>query len=128
MIPFKVTSRDIPLSDSMYSEVERHMEALERFADRILHCEIILSRPHVHAKKTRMHHVRIQLKMSRKAIVIDREPEKNIRHTSFKLALQDAFKLVERKLEERFQKVPRGLQNPPHPHPPPRRRRGQRSR
>lgn len=105
MIPFKVTSRDIPLSDSMHAAVEQHMESLERFADRILHCEVILSRPHSHHKKGAAHHVRIQIKMPRKSIIIDREPEKTDRHATFRVALQDAFKLVERKLEGDRKKI-----------------------
>ena len=106
MIAFKVTSRDIPLSDSMYAAVEKHVEHLERFSDRILHCEVILSRPHSHhQRKTRFHHVRIQLKLPRRAIIIDREKEKNMKHTSFRSALQDAFKLAERQLETEFKKL-----------------------
>jgi ribosome-associated translation inhibitor RaiA len=106
MIAFKVTSRDIPLSDSMYAAVEKHIDHLERFSDRILHCEVILSRPHSHhQRKTRYHHVRIQLKLHKGAIIIDREPEKNIKHTAFRTALQHAFKLATRQLEGEFKKL-----------------------
>src|SRR4051812_26779979 len=105
MVTYKLTSRDIPLSESMYAMVEEQMQTLERFFDRILRFEVVLSRPHLHHRKNRFHHVRIQLKTLRNNIVIDRECEKNPRHMSFKLALQDAFHSVERRLETDVQKM-----------------------
>lgn len=106
MVTYKITSRDIPLSESMYAAVEEQIQLLGRFFDRILHCEIILSRPHSH-HKNKFHHVQIRLKMPHKNIIVDREPETNDRHLSFRLALQDAFHLVERRLENEMSRVRR---------------------
>jgi len=102
---YKVTSRDIPLSASMTAAVEEHIFNLQRFYDRVLRCDVVLSRPHCHHRKTRFHHVRINLKTPRREIIIDREPEKNIRHISFRLALQDAFHTLERRLENEVEKM-----------------------
>lgn len=105
MVTYKITSRDIPLSESMYAAVEEQIQLLQRFFGRILHCEVVLSRPHLHHKKNRFHHVQIRLKTPHKNIIVDREPEKNDRHISFRLALQDAFQAAQRRLEDEVKRV-----------------------
>jgi ribosomal subunit interface protein len=105
MVTYKLTSRDIPLSESMYAAVEEQIAMLERFVSRVAHCEIVLSRPHMHHRKNRFHHVRLRLKMPTRDIVIDREVEKNSRHLSFKLALHDAFDSLQRRLENEVHKM-----------------------
>jgi len=105
MVTYKITSRDIPLSESMYAAVEEQIQLLQRFFGRILHCEVVLSRPHSHHKKNRFHHVQIRLKTPHRNIIVNREPEKNDRHISFRLALQDAFHAVERRLETEVGRV-----------------------
>lgn len=108
MVTYKVTSRDIPLSESMYAAVEEQIQLLERFFDRVVRCEVVLSRPHSRHRKNRFHHVRIRLKTPNRDIVVDREMEKNSRHMSFKLALQDAFHALQRRLEDEVKKM-RGI-------------------
>jgi ribosomal subunit interface protein len=105
MVPFKVTSRDIPLSQSMISAIEMHLENLERFLHRLVRCEIVLSRPHVHHKRARNHHIRLHVKTRLGDIIINREPDKSARHTSFKVALYDAFRSLERQLVTESRKL-----------------------
>jgi ribosome-associated translation inhibitor RaiA len=92
----------------MYALVEEQVQLLERLINRVAHCEIVLSRPHLHHKKNRFHHVRIRLKLPNRDIIIDREVEKNSRHISFRLALQDAFHSLQRRLETEIDKM-RGM-------------------
>jgi ribosome-associated translation inhibitor RaiA len=92
----------------MYAMVEEQIGLLERLINRVAHCEIVLSRPHLHHRKNRFHHVRLRLKLPNRDIIIDREVEKNSRHLSFKLALQDAFHNLQRRLETEIDKM-RGL-------------------
>src|SRR5438309_10799316 len=105
MVTYTLTSRDIPLSESMYAVVEEQIELLGRLIDRVAHCEIVLSRPHTHYRKNRFHHVRIRRKTRKRDIIVDREVEKNSRHINFSLALQDAFHSLSRRLENEIDKL-----------------------
>lgn len=104
VVTYKVTSRDFEISESMSTLVEEQIDRLERFANRILHCDIVFSMPHCHRRRERVHHIHIHLKTRTGDIIVDRENEKNPAHCTFRIALADAFDAVNRRLVSEFSK------------------------
>ena len=103
-IPLNIAFRDFEPTESVRSAVVDHVEKLESYVDRISSCRVTLSAPHRHQHKGRIYHVSIQLHLPGKDIVVDREAEKNSDHEDIYVAIRDAFRAVERKLEEHMRK------------------------
>jgi ribosomal subunit interface protein len=97
-IPFTISFRDVPQSDSVWLDVQSRVEKLARFNFRIMSCEVIIASPHNHKQKGRVYHVEIRLHIPGEDIYICREPAKNDAHSDIYIAIKDAFKTLERKL------------------------------
>ena len=98
--PFKLQFRDMERSDKLYNLVWDHVEQLEKFYDRIVSCEVVLSAPHKHKKHGLIYHVQIRLFVPGEDIFINYEPEINGAHKEAHVAIRDAFDAARRKLED----------------------------
>ncbi len=104
MIPVKISSRNFPLTEGIESQVAQEVGKLERVSARILRCEVTLDVRHRHKRKGRIYHVQLRICLPKHDIFINREPELNPAHSSFPLALRDAFHVGKRRLEEEMEK------------------------
>jgi ribosomal subunit interface protein len=97
-VPSQVTFRDIPHSDAVLAHVERRVAKLETWSDRITRCQIVVEAPHRHHKHGKRFHVRIDLHVPGKELIVTKNPEdmKEDMHA----AIDDAFTDAERVLEE----------------------------
>ncbi len=107
-IPFQISFRNFPTSDAVWLDVQQHVEKLERFQTKVLGCEVVLSAPHQHEKKAKIFHVEIRLKLPGDDIFITREPGKDLSHTDIYIAIRDAFRALERRLEDHI-RIRRGF-------------------
>lgn len=98
--PFKIQFRDIERSDKIYNAVWDHVDKLERFYDRIVSCEVVISAPHQHRQHGLIYHVQIRLYVPGEDIFINNEPELNGAHKDVFVAIRDAFDAAQRKLED----------------------------
>lgn len=105
MIDFTVVGREVSVSDFMWNAIYDHVSRLDRFFDRIIHCEVGISSPHRHHRKGKVFHIRVRLKIPGQDIIVNREPERSTEHEDFYLALNDVFKVVTRKLQDRARKM-----------------------
>jgi ribosomal subunit interface protein len=82
----------------MSAHVERRAAKLDTFFDRILKCHVVVEAPHRHAKHGQRFHVRIDLHVPGKELVVSKNPEeaKEDAHS----AIDEAFADAERVLEE----------------------------
>jgi ribosomal subunit interface protein len=101
MIPLKITCRNFSVTDSIRTEVEAFVSKLDRFYDRIMHCEVSISAPHRHQRKGRLYHVAIRLLMPGPDLMISRKVEDDPSHEKLHTALNHAFHAMERRLEDR---------------------------
>ncbi|MGZ3737895.1 MAG: HPF/RaiA family ribosome-associated protein [Bdellovibrionota bacterium] len=100
MIPLQIVSRDFRLTPSIRTEIKKRVAKLEAFYRRIQKCIVTLSLPHRHQRKGRIFHISIRLMVPGKELVVNREAEEDFSHEKFLLALHDAFKALDRRLED----------------------------
>jgi len=103
MIAPQITFRDIPSSPAITSHVERRAQKLELFFDRVVDCHVVLEEPHRHSQKGKKFHVRINLHVPGKELVVS----KNVDDAKLDLhaAIDDAFGDAERVLEDHARKL-----------------------
>jgi len=78
--------------------VEKRAAKLDTFFDRIVKCHVVIESPHRHSKHGQRFHVRIDLHVPGKELVVSRTPEEA--REDARAAVDDAFGDAERLLEE----------------------------
>jgi ribosomal subunit interface protein len=96
--PVQITFRDFPPSAAVSAHVERRAAKLDTFFDRIVKCHVVVESPHRHHKQGQRFHVRIELHVPGKELVVSKTPDqaKEDAHA----AIDEAFGDAERILEE----------------------------
>jgi ribosomal subunit interface protein len=96
--PVQVTFRDFPPSPALTAHVEKRATKLETFFDRIVKCHVVIENPHRHSKHGKRFHVRIDLHVPGRELVVSRTPDQ-AKEDAY-AAVDDAFADAERVLEE----------------------------
>lgn len=99
-LPLQITFRDMPTSEAVRARILKRVEELEQFHPRIMWCRVVVRAPHRHQRKGRLYSVRIDLKVPRREIVINREPTARQAHEDVYVAIRDAFDALDRRLED----------------------------
>lgn len=117
-LPLQVTFRNIESSPTVEEWIRREAAKLETFYSQIMNCRVAVEIPHRHHKKGTPFHIRIDLSLPGGEIVVKREPslsgglrrlsgremkkdlEVNFPHKNLRLAINDAFKAVARRLQD----------------------------
>ena len=115
--PVQITFRNLEPSPMVEEWVQAEAEKLETFYDRIMNCQVAIEIPHRHHRKGKQCHVRIDLAMPGKELVIKREPAASSRsrktkaelagkvskiepHHDLRLVIHDAFKAAGRCVQD----------------------------
>ncbi len=101
--PLTISYTDFEPSPALNEVIEKKVEKLARFSDRITNCEVVVSAPHKHEKQ-KIYHIQIRLHVPGTELIVNREPEKNYEHHDIKIAVRDAFDAMVRQLEDFIQK------------------------
>src|SRR6476660_3656078 len=96
--PVQVTFRDFPPSPALSAHVEKRAAKLETFFDRIVKCHVVVEAPHRHSKHGKRFHVRIDLHVPGKELVVSKNPE-DAKEDAY-AAIVDAVGDAERVLED----------------------------
>jgi len=116
-IPVEITFRDLPRWEKAEDEVRKQAAELERYFDRITSCRVVIEAPHLHHQKGQIYHVRVDLTVPGKEIVVKRDPADKKPHEDLYLAIRDAFRAARRQLQD-YVRERRGLvkahDTPPH--------------
>jgi len=96
--PVQITFRDMSPSPSIAAHVERRAAKLDTFFDRIVKCHVVVGAPHRHSKHGKRFHVRIDLHVPGKELVVSKNPDDAKEDAN--AAIDDAFGDAERLLEE----------------------------
>ena len=108
-IPLQIICRDFSLTPSIRFVVREYVSKLETFSPRIVRCEVTISAPHRHKHKGKIYHVSVHLQVPGAYIVVSREPEKDFSHENLRLAIHDAFRALDRRLEDQVRKMRRDV-------------------
>jgi hypothetical protein len=117
-LPLQVTFRNMKHSTEVEDWVRTEAAKLETSYHRIIGCRVAIEVPHRHHKKGKPLHIRIDLTLPGKEIVIKREPVANRRasvnrgaaaqsqprvkstHADLELVIHDAFKSAGRRVQD----------------------------
>ncbi|MBM3647613.1 MAG: ribosome-associated translation inhibitor RaiA [Alphaproteobacteria bacterium] len=99
-LPLQVTFRDMDPSDSVRARIEKRARKLRLFHPRVESCRVVVRAPHQHKHHGRLYNVRIDLKVPRRAIVINRASSARQSHADIYVAVRDAFNALDRRLED----------------------------
>jgi ribosomal subunit interface protein len=105
-MPVQVTFRDIPHSDAVAEHVNRRAAKLETFHDRITKCHVVVEAPHRHHKHGKRYHVRIDMHVPGKELVVSKNPDDT--KEDLHAAIDDAFGDAERVLEDHSKELKLG--------------------
>ncbi len=118
MVPFQITFLDFQESDSVWLAVQKRIEKLEHFFDRIVRCEVAISLPHRHRHADRLFHIQIHIYLPGDDIIITRKPVQNEAHRDVYVAIRDSFNAAERLLREKIRIVRHNSRHNAEPHQP----------
>lgn len=95
--PVQITFRDMPSSDAIAAHIERRASKLEHLFDRLTHCHVVLEEPHRRHQKGKKFHVRIELHVPGKDLVVAKTPDdaKDDLHAALDAAFGDAERVLE---------------------------------
>ena len=99
MFYYEIDYPDSEPSPATTARIEGYLKKIDVLYDRITSCHVAVRIPHKHQKK-HFFHVHIRLEIPGKNIIVDREPEVNVKHTNINIAVHDAFRKLTRKLED----------------------------
>ncbi len=112
--PLQITFRNIKPSETIEEWVRAEARKLDTFYSHVLGGHVVIEMPHRHHTKGRSFHVRIDLAVPGEEIVVKHEPslrqwgetqlkkhlEGKTPHKNVRLAINDAFKAVARRLQD----------------------------
>jgi len=117
-LPLQITFRNMERLEGVEELIRAEAEKLEDFYSQIMGCRVAVEVPHGHHRKGNLYHIRIDLTLPGKELVIKHEPSlsKGIRqaggvemkkrlevgapHRDLHLAIRDAFKIAARRLQD----------------------------
>jgi ribosomal subunit interface protein len=88
------------VSPAVEAKVRERVEELERFHDRITSCRVVIEVPHRRHLQGDLYHIRVDLKVPGREIVVKRDPPEHHAHEDIYVAVRDCFDAVRRQLED----------------------------
>jgi ribosomal subunit interface protein len=95
----QITFRNIDASPSVEAKIRERARELERFHDRIVSCRVIIETPN-RRRHGDLYHVRVDLKVPGKEIVVKRDPPEHQAYEDVYVAVRDCFDSLRRQLED----------------------------
>lgn len=89
--PLQITFRGMESSEAMSEHIRDQAEKLEQFCERIVGCHVVVEQPHKHHRQGKHFHVRVDLHVPGRDIVVAREHGERRTHEDPYLAVSDAF-------------------------------------
>ncbi|MGZ6290208.1 MAG: HPF/RaiA family ribosome-associated protein [Bdellovibrionota bacterium] len=105
MAELQIISRDFRLTPALRTYIRKYADKLETFNERILRCEVTISAPHRNKRKGKIYHVSIRVQVPGPDVVVNREAEEDPSHQDLRLAIHDAFRVLDRRLEDQVRKL-----------------------
>ncbi|XXF78624.1 HPF/RaiA family ribosome-associated protein [Myxococcaceae bacterium GXIMD 01537] len=95
----QVTFRGMETSEALSEHIHQEAGKLEQFFDGIVGCHVVVEEPHRHKQQGRHFHVRVDLHVPGKEIVVGRDTEEHRAHEDAYVAVSDAFDNARRQLQ-----------------------------
>ncbi|HYM03266.1 MAG TPA: ribosome-associated translation inhibitor RaiA [Stellaceae bacterium] len=99
-LPVQITFRHMATSPAVEEHIRERAGALERFFERITACRVVVEASAGRQRKGNLFHVRVDLTVPGREIVIKRDPSERHAHEDVYVAIRDAFDAARRQLED----------------------------
>ena len=99
-IPLQLTFRNMPPSQAVEAQVRERAAKLDLFCEKIMACRVVVEAPHRRHHKGKLYHVRIDMTVPGRELVVKREPSRHAAHEDPYVAIRDAFDGARRKLQD----------------------------
>jgi len=98
--PLRIAFRNLEAPIGVEQEIRKRAAELEEFFDRIIACHVVVEEDRRHHRQGRLYHVRIDLIVPEREIVVRRDPAEHHAHEDLHVAIRDAFDAVRRQLQD----------------------------
>ena len=98
-VPIEIAFHNMDGSDALEARIRERAERLHRHLDRINSCRVIVEAPHRSKGGPQGYHVTIDVTAPGDEIAVSRDPGETSRHQDPYMAVNDAFKAMEKRLE-----------------------------
>ncbi|MBU8895809.1 RNA polymerase subunit sigma-54 [Corallococcus sp. H22C18031201] len=95
----QITYRGMATSDALSEHIRDHAEKLEQFFDGIVGCHVVVEEPHRHKQQGNPFHVRVDLHVPGKDIVVGNDSHERTTHVDAYQAVSAAFDAARRQLQ-----------------------------
>ncbi len=96
----RIAFRNMDASEALERRIRARVAELEHLCDRITACDVVLEMQHRHPSQGKLFHVRVDLALPGRTIVVQREPGAHYPHEDAHVAVRDAFDAARRQLED----------------------------
>ncbi|MBN1208334.1 MAG: ribosome-associated translation inhibitor RaiA [Myxococcaceae bacterium] len=94
----QITYRGMGSSEAMSEHIRDEAQKLEQFCDSIVGCHVVVEQPHKHQRQGKLFHVRVDLHVPGKDIVVGKEHAERRSHEDPYQAVNDAFEAARHQL------------------------------
>lgn len=94
-IPLQITVHETHASPAVEAEIREKAAKLERFAQDIMRCHVIVEAPRHHQRKGKIYNIRIDLRLPGDEIAVNHQSDKDVF-----VSIRDAFDAAVRQLED----------------------------
>jgi ribosomal subunit interface protein len=113
-IPPQIRFRGMDPSPAVEAAVRERIDRLARFHTRLTSCDVVIEALHRHGRKGKIYHVRVDISVPGRQILVGREREENHAHEDVYVAIRDSFNAAQRQLEDVVREMS-GHRVKPHP-------------
>lgn len=100
-VPLEISFHNMDSSDFIEAKIRERVDKLERFASgRLIRCAVSIEAPHKSHHRQNLYHVRIEMSVPGRELVVSRDPGDIDAHRDAYVAIRDAFSAAERQLAE----------------------------
>lgn len=99
-VPLELSFRNMEHDESIEQRIREKVAWLEKFSDRITSCRVVVEKPHTHKSHGNLYHLRIDLTLPGKEIVVTRDPSDHHEHEDMRAVIRDAFDAARRQLQD----------------------------
>ncbi len=99
-VPLELAFVNMEPSEFVEARIRERVARLEKHFPRLISCRVAVEMPHHRHQKGNLYHIRIEMGVPQKDLVISRAPGDVAAHFDPYVAINDAFSAAERKLEE----------------------------
>lgn len=114
-VPLEIAFVNTEPSEFVENMIREHVAKLEKRFPRLVSCRVAFEIPHRRHVKGNFYHVRIEMGVPQKELVVSRSPGDLETHTDPRFAIQRAFEAAERQLAEYNRKLRGDVKSHPAP-------------